>query len=200
MSARSEVYQFKITLRGLQPAAWRRIEVPASYSLWDLHVAIQDAMGWQDYHLHAFRFDDPNRGGRIEVGIPNEDAFVGDPVVLPGWEQPMSAYFDRPGMRVEYEYDFGDSWEHDLLFEGIIPRIKGQKYPRCTGGARACPPEDCGGVHGYERLLSVIFDPRDPEYESMLTWLGGDFDPETFDPAQVKFDNPRARWRRAFRS
>ncbi len=179
---------------------WRRIEVPASYSLWDLHVAIQDVMGWKDYHLHAFRFDDPDGEGRVEVGIPNDDAFEGEAPILPGWEQPIREYFEQPGMVVEYEYDFGDGWEHDVLFEGVVPRVNGRKYPRCTGGARACPPEDCGGVHGYEELLSVVFDPLNPEFESTKTWLGGNFDPEGFDPARVKFDNPRARWKFAFGS
>lgn len=200
MSTRSGVYQFKIILRGITPPVWRRIEVPASYSLWDLHVAIQDVMGWKDYHLHAFRFDDPDGHGRVEVGIPNDDAFEGEAAVLPGWEQPMREYFERPGMLVEYEYDFGDGWEHDVLFEGVVSRVKGLKYPRCIGGARACPPEDCGGVQGYEELLTVILDPLNPEFDSTRTWLGGNFDPEAFDPTRVKFDNPRARWKFAFGS
>lgn len=200
MSARSQAYQFTITLRGIEPPVWRRIEVPASYSLWDLHVAIQDVMGWKDYHLHVFRFDDPDAEDRVEVGIPNDDAFEGEPPILPGWEQPIRDYFERPGTVVEYEYDFGDSWEHDVLFERIVPRVKGLKYPRCTGGARACPPEDCGGIPGYEELLSVIFDPLNPEFKSTKTWLGGTFDPEGFDPARVAFDNPRTRWKFAFGS
>jgi hypothetical protein len=198
VSPKSVAYGFRITLRGIAPPVWRQIEVPATYSLWDLHVAIQDAMGWKDCHLHAFRFDDPDGRGRVEVGIPNDDPSEGEPPVLPGWEQPIREYFESPGMVVEYEYDFGDSWEHDVLFEGVVSRVKGVKYPRCTGGARACPPEDCGGIHGYEELLSVIFDPLHPEYKSTKTWLGDNFDPEHFDPAAVTFDNPRMRWKYAF--
>ena len=112
----------------------------------------------------------------------------------------MREYFERPGMLVEYEYDFGDGWKHDVLFEGVVSRVKGLKYPRCIGCARACPPEDCGGVQGYEELLTVIFDPLNPEFDSTRTWLGGNFDPEAFDPTRVKFDNPRARWKFAFGS
>jgi hypothetical protein len=185
-------------LRGTAPPVWRQIEVPATYSLWDLHVAIQDVMGWKDCHLHVFRFENPDGQGRVEVGIPDDDPFEGEPPTLPGWEQPIREYFEHPGMVVEYEYDFGDSWEHDVLFEGAVSRVNGVKYPRCTGGARACPPEDCGGVDGYQELLSVIFDPLNPEYERTKTWLGGHFNPEHFDPAQVTFDNPRKRWKVAF--
>ena len=82
--------------------------------------------------------------------------------------------------------------------EAIVPRQKGRKYPLCLGGDRACPPEDCGGVGGYENLLAVIRNPTHEEYESMLQWLGGRFDPEKFDPRKVKFDDPGGRWELAF--
>ncbi len=196
--SRSQVCQFRITLRDIEPPVWREIEVPATYSLWDLHVAIQDAMGWKDCHLHAFRLHDPKTGVQVEVGIPDEDAFDDSEPLLAGWEHPLREFFVEPGTSAEYEYDFGDGWEHDVLFQAVVPRIKGRKYPRCIGGARACPPEDCGGTHGYANLLAVIFDPLHEEFESTMTWLGGAFDPERFEAAKVRFDNPRTRWKRAF--
>ncbi len=193
MSKWEQSYQFRVSLNGIEPAIWRRIEVPGSYSFWDLHVAIQDSMGWLDYHLHAFRVRNPATGKVDEIGIPDDDAFEDDPQCLPGWEVPLSRYFRDPGDRVDYEYDFGDGWEHEVILENIHDRVSGRKYPRCLAGARACPPEDCGGVPGYEELLKKIRKPTDEEYEGIKQWLGRAFDPEAFDPKKVRFNSPKKR-------
>lgn len=198
MTATPQVYEFKLVLVGVEPPVWRRIQVPETYSFWDLHVALQDAMGWLDYHLHVFRVPGSGVGEVEQIGIPDDDAFEGDKPTLPGWEIPITRHFLRPGTAVPYEYDFGDGWEHELTLEAILPRQAGQKYPLCVDGARACPPEDCGGVPGYENLLAVLQDPTHEEYESTLEWLGGRFDPERFDPKRVKFDDPARRYRLAF--
>ena len=84
-----------------------------------------------------------------------------------------------------YEYDFGDSWEHELLVEKILPLEEGKRYPVCLTGKRACPPEDCGGIWGYASLLEAIRDPEHPEHEEMVDWVGGEFDPEAFDLDEV---------------
>ena len=198
MDPRKLAYQFKVSLKEIEPTIWRRMEVQASYSFWDLHVAIQDAMGWLDYHLHVFRVPDPETGEIDEIGIPDEEPFEDDLVSLPGWEIPLAEYFLKPGDRADYEYDFGDGWEHEIVLEKIQSRVPKTKYPRCLDGARACPPEDCGGIGGYESMLEIIFDPSHEEHESTMTWLGGSFNPESFDPKKVKFDNPRKRWNIAF--
>jgi hypothetical protein len=198
MDAKRDTLEFKVTLLEVKPPVWRRIEVPASYTFWDLHVAIQDAMGWLDYHLHLFGVPNPVNGRTDEIGIPDEDAFEDDPVCLAGWEVPVRGYFDAIGTLARYEYDFGDGWVHEIELTAIGRRQSGTKYPRCLDGRRACPPEDCGGPHGYARLLETIADSTDEEYEGMMEWLGGSFDPETFRPEQVRFDNPRKRWRIAF--
>jgi Plasmid pRiA4b ORF-3-like protein len=198
MMATAQVYQFKLALVGVEPPIWRRIQVPEDYSFWDLHVALQDAMGWLDDHLHVFRVAGPGADEVEQIGIPDGDPFEGDKPTLPGWEIPITRHFLRPGTTVPYEYDFGDGWEHELTLEAILPRQAGQKYPLCVDGARACPPEDCGGVHGYETFLTVIQDPTHEEYESTLEWLGGRFDPDRFDPKRVKFDDPARRYRLAF--
>ncbi|MFQ5780091.1 MAG: plasmid pRiA4b ORF-3 family protein [Nitrospiria bacterium] len=190
-------YQFKVTLKGVEPPIWRRIEVPAGYSFWDLHVAIQDAMGWFDCHLHAFRISNPDTGEMEEIGIPYDEGFDDRPC-LPGWEVPMAAYFKGPGDRSDYDYDFGDGWEHEIVLEQIVSRFPRTKYPRCLEGERACPPEDCGGTSGYEDLLETIFDPAHEEHDRTMEWLGGEFDPEAFDPKQVRFDHPKKRWKIAF--
>jgi len=109
------VYQFKVSLQEIEPTIWRRLQVPAKYSFWDLHVAIQDAMGWLDYHLHEFRLRKPHGRKWIEIGIPDDES--GDYEVLPGWKIPIRDYFKEPGQTALYIYDFGDGWKHDLVFE-----------------------------------------------------------------------------------
>jgi hypothetical protein len=181
--------QFKIDLLDTAPVIWRRIQVPAEYTFWDLHVAIQDSMGWLDSHLHAFEVEDPKRG-EIKIGIPDEDAAV--PVVA-GWKRKLSRHFKWPGDQLVYEYDFGDSWRHSVLLESIILAELTAVYPRCIDGAQKCPPEDCGGPVGFEEFLRVVGDPEDEEHESTLEWCGGHFDPSDFDPAQIEFDDPTDR-------
>jgi hypothetical protein len=192
------IYQFKIELDGVTPTIWRRIQVPETYSFWDLHVAIQDAMGWLDCHLHAFRVCREHVPKPIEIGIPDEYAVVDDPETYPGWEVSITDLFYEVGSTADYEYDFGDGWRHKIILEGILLREKGQKYPKCIAGARACPPEDCGGIHGYYQVLDVLANPNDEEHESMLEWLGGKYNPREFARGKIKFDNPTIRWKRAF--
>lgn len=198
MNTQKSTYQFKVTLQGIKPEVWRRILVPATYSFWDLHVAIQDAMGWVDYHLHLFRVPHPDTGQTSHIGIPDDDPFDDEEVFLPGWEISVAEYFRTPGDRADYEYDFGDSWEHEVVLEEVAPRVPKTKYPVCLDGARACPPEDCGGVPGYGRMLEVLGDPDDEEHEELLQWVGGAYDPTVFDAKKVRFDDPKVRWRRAF--
>jgi len=197
MDVKRDVMMFRVALQDVHPAVWRLIEVPARYSFWDLHVAIQDAMGWLDCHLHLFRIADA-RGDVVEIGIPNDEPFDDEPVCLRGWDVPIADYFDRLGARAEYEYDFGDGWVHELRLEGIMSRRRGTKYPRCVGGANRCPPEDCGGPFGYAEMLRTIADPGHEEYASTMEWLDGPFDATAFDPGRVRFDNPAKRWRIAF--
>jgi hypothetical protein len=196
------VHQFLVVLSGTDPLVWRRIQVPQTYSFWDLHVAIQDAMGWTDSHLHEFRLLDVDEKSIVSIGIPTADDPEDRPVV-PGWEVPLSGYFAaRPwhALPVLYAYDFGDDWEHVLVHEGMESADSSAKYPRCLAGARRCPPEDCGGVHGYIEFLEIIANPNHPEHASTMEWSGGDYDPAAFDPADVVFENPRKRWKIAFQS
>ncbi len=196
MSGIAKACRLRVTLRGVEPSIWREIEVLSSGSFWDLHVAIQDAMGWKDTHLHLFRLR-PSSGKSLELGFPDPDLPPGTDTVLPSWETPLSVFVEAAGGAAEYAYDFGDGWEHDVELLAVGPRQKGVVYPRCTAGERACPPEDCGGVYGYARLLEIIFDPQHEEFGQMRQWLGGPFDPEAFDPAGVHFDNAKRRLRRA---
>lgn len=198
MQKRNKTMTFKVSLLDIKPEIWREIEVPATYSFWDLHVAIQDAMGWLDYHLHVFRVHNPETGETEEIGIPDEDGFLDSPPILPGWEIAIADYFTDRRDQAFYEYDFGDGWEHRIALKRIGDREKGTEYPKCLNGKRACPPEDCGGIPGYEELLEIIGNPEHEEYESMMEWLDGKFDPEEFDVDSVEFDNPKTRWDYAF--
>ena len=198
MSAPQQVLRFRVELRNVSPTVWRQFEIDAGSSFWDLHVAIQDAMGWMDYHLHAFRFGRRGAGEDVVIGIPDPDPFPGAAPVLSGREMPLWRHLRDVGDRCGYEYDFGDGWEHDLVLEAISPRQAKTKYPRCLDGARACPPEDCGGPPGYAELQEAMVDPKHYRRAELLEWLGGPFEAEAFDPAAVRFEDPEQRWREAF--
>lgn len=174
VKARS-IYQLKITLLDARPPVWRRVLVTDGTTLGELHQVIQMSMGWTDSHLHQFIID---------------GAYYSDP------EFELDEYLDQvgdehrtrlgkvapnQGARFIYDYDFGDSWHHEVIVEAVKPISGSDLYPRCIAGGRACPPEDCGGVWGYENFLAVIADPSDPEHESMIEWAGEGFDPELCD-------------------
>ena len=189
------IYQFKITLRDSKPPIWRRIQVPDTYTFWDLHVAIQDAFGWADYHLHEFEILHPTSKRKVRIGFPDDD-FGRD--ILPNWKQKISDYFSLENKKSDYLYDFGDSWEHVITLEKILPHDRSISYPKCVKGKRACPPEDCGGIWGYEEFLEAIKDSSHEQHEEMLEWIGGEFDPEHFNPGEVHFDDPDKRRKTAF--
>jgi hypothetical protein len=169
------LYQFKITLRHIRPAVWRRLQVLGDTSLGELHRVIQVAMGWSDSHLHLFRI------GKTEYSQPDpEDPFWGRNAVDER-SVAMAEVAPSEGSRFLYLYDFGDDWEHDIRVEKILVRPERHVYPACVEGRRACPPEDCGGSPGYGHLLKALRNPWHPEHVSLLEWVGGSFDPEAFD-------------------
>jgi len=188
----SAVYQFRIVLKDIEPPVWRRIQVPLTYSFWDLHIAIQDAMGWTDTHLHEFVLTDPKSGRDLHIGIPDEDLEF-DSRTLPGWKKRISDFFLKENTEAEYVYDFGDNWVHSIIFEKSLPYAEGPEYPQCIEGERACPPEDCGGPDGYQDFLEAIMDPDDERHNEFLDWVDGDFAPEEFYCDEVVFDNPAKR-------
>jgi len=170
------IYQLKVTLNGSKPPIWRRILVPSNINLASFHVVLQIVMGWSDSHLHQFisgstmyGIPDDESGGDFGFEINNEN------------EYNLSQLLRKEKDSLIYEYDFGDGWEHKIILEKVLPHDTSLDVPRCIKGKRACPPEDCGGIWGYQDLIEIINDTSHPEHEEMLEWLGGDFDPEYFD-------------------
>lgn len=172
--------RFRVDLVLLETPVWRRFLVPASASFWDLHVAIQDVMGWDDKHLHQFTLDQVRTGERLRFGVPDDSQFHGVNEILPGWEHPVAGHCkaDMPAML--YTYDFGDCWQHEVTMEGIVPNSENLNLPICLAGVGVCPPEDCGGPAAYLDLGE------------------GQNNTLSFEPQLVVFDDPRQRWEQFF--
>ena len=177
--------QLRIEVASISPPIWRRLIVPLSWNLHQLHLVIQAAFNWWNYHLHEFQIGGL-RYGDLEV----EDD---------GWSDLDARFFDEREVRLAdfsnergitfgYRYDFGDCWDHIVEIETKLALADSPKHAICVAGARARPPEDVGGKPGYENFLGIISDPEDPEHLEMLTWCGGHFDPEWFDLAIVEKD------------
>ena len=180
MLAPQDIYQIKVTLLGASPPIWRRLLVPARLTLEQLHHVLQAAMGWEDCHMHEFcvgrrRFRQPDPDDRLMGMLEEED------------ERTVQLYsvLGRVGAKAIYTYDFGDGWEHGVVLEKRLPADPNMTYPTCTGGQRACPPEDCGGIGGFYDLLEAISDPKHDRHEEMREWLGDDFNPEAFSVDDV---------------
>ena len=170
-----EVYQIKVTLRDSKPPIWRRIQVRSDTNLRTLHDILQVAMGWTDSHLHQFT------AGGFDYGRPEADIFGFGLEVKDEKKYRLDQLVSTEGAKINYDYDFGDSWQHTLLIEKILPPEEGVSYPVCVKGKRACPPEDCGGIWGYQELLEAVKDPDHPQHGDMLEWVDEEFDPEEFD-------------------
>jgi hypothetical protein len=167
----------KVTLRDIKPPVWRRLVVPATMTLADLHGAIQAAMGWAGGHLHVFdiaerRYGDP----RILEDVADETRLTLNGVLRSGV------------VRFTYTYDLGDNWQHQVLVERTRPALDAGHCPACVAGKRHCPPEDCGGPWGYAELLDALTDPAHPEHADRRAWVDEDFDPEAFDVADADMD------------
>jgi yecA family protein len=169
-------YQLKVTLSRSKPPIWRRFLVPDTMDLESLHHTLQIVMGWGEYHLHEFIH------GKQRYGIPDEEF---DDSTIDEFDITIGELLKSEGEVLTYLYDFGDGWEHEVLLEKIRPFRPDAELPRCTTGARACPPEDVDGIYGYERMLRILCKPSHPEHEEMLEWLGDDFDPRLFDKDEI---------------
>jgi hypothetical protein len=180
------IYQLKITLVGIRPPIWRRIQVPSTIPLCCLHDAFQPVMGWTDSHLHQYEKD-----GKY-WGVPETDEF-GDLELKDESKVAISKLLKAEGESMVYVYDFGDDWRHEVVLEKIVASESTSK-PVCLAGERHRPPEDVGGPHGYQEFLEVIFQPKHEEFDHFRGWAGGKFHAEEFDLKAVNKILERMRW------
>jgi hypothetical protein len=157
-----DVYVIKVILLGTSPPVWRRFLVERNITLRQLHATLQTVMGWANSHLHQFVFKRQKQSDRTKLG----------------------EVIGTPGAKLLYEYDFGDGWQHELLLEQVLAGDE-TFQPVCVAGKRNCPPEDCGGPHGFAELLRAFQDPTHPEHEYIRQWVGEDFAPEHFGAAEI---------------
>ena len=170
-----DIYQIKVTLLGTKPPIWRRLLVPSSLTLAQLHDAVQTAMGWQGGHMHEFR------AGQRYFGKPDPEyrSMGMDPVENERAVR-LSEVLRKTGPKLIYTYDLGDSWEHAIVLEKQLPVDPIASYPVCTDGKLACPPDDCGCIPGFYNLVEAFADPDHEQHKELKDWLGHDFDPMAF--------------------
>lgn len=186
--AAGTTYQLLVTLRDSTPLIWRRIQVPGTTTLAKLHRILQIVMGWEEYHLHQFISSDGVCYGPLDPD--GELDFQDERRVR------LRQLLPAAGLALVYEYDFGDSWTHHLLVERLWPSRGDTRSAVCLAGGRACPPEDSGGVGGYEHLLEVLADPAHPEHDELRAWArreGKDYDPDAFSVEAVNAALKRLR-------
>ncbi|MDR1932231.1 MAG: plasmid pRiA4b ORF-3 family protein [Spirochaetales bacterium] len=174
----NSIFVFKISIKGIRPQIWRSVQVPGDFSLADFHHVIQRAMGWYNAHLHSFTIEKET----YSDDLSNDRSGFGEDA------EDESVTLERLGLEAKqrflYTYDFGDNWDHQILVSKILPAQQCSQedrlYPLCLKGERACPPEDCGGVYGYDEVMEAL---KNPEAESSADWTEwlGTYDPEFFD-------------------
>jgi hypothetical protein len=187
-----DVYQIKVTLRWTKPPIWRRLLVPSSLTLEQLHDALQVAMGWTDSHMHEFN------AGKRRFGRPDpEEQFMDMDPIEDECAACLCDVLKKAGAKMIYLYDFGDGWEHEVVLEKRLPAEPDADYPICVDGQLACPPDDCGGIPGFYRLVEILANPKHKEHREMREWIGDDYNPEAFSVDKVnKHLAPKRRSRK----
>jgi hypothetical protein len=184
MFAPFNAVQIRVSIDDIDPPAWRRLIVPIDWNLEQLHLTIQAAFNWWNYHLHEFQIGGLRFG---DAAAAYESSSRDDPKVFEQTDVRLRD-FTRSGARFNYLYDFGDGWSHTVELEQWLSLDVAPKKAQCIDGARARPPEDVGGIPGYQRFLEILADPSDLEHDETKQWCGGYFDPDWFDLATVNKD------------
>jgi hypothetical protein len=173
--------QMKIELAEISPTIWRKFIVESSITLDDLHDVVQTVMGWDNSHLYSFEIMGQSY---LSPNAVDEDSDFGNAEQRDTTKVKLSQLSLRKKSKLLYLYDFGDNWEHVITVEDIVPATENSKVPICLEGQRACPPEDCGSIPGYEDIVDAIKNPKKKESKELLEWLG-EYDPEEFDVKEI---------------
>ena len=193
-NANALIYELKVVMLGSAPTIWRRLQVPGDAKLDWLHAVLQVTIGWTNSHLHQFKVGEVCYSDTRHHSAEFDD----DPEILEERAFSLREIAPRERDVFHYEYDFGDSWEHEITVEKILPNTAASSSvaARCLDGARACPPEDCGGVPGYEDLLKILKNRKHPEHKRMTEWLGRPFDSAAFDVEKTNLWLRKLKWPR----
>ena len=165
-----------VTLLGIETPIWRRLRMSANMTLDQLHYAIQGSFGWENCHLHAFTIG----GKTYSSNQPAPTGLFGETGDQDSKKVTIADLIEQKIKKFTYEYDFGDSWTHEIKIEKAIPCAKQIKATECIDGKRNCPPEDCGGIWGYEEFVKAMKNKKHPEHRDLIDWYGGPFDPDKF--------------------
>ncbi len=177
-------YRMRVSLMGMESSIWRQIETPGSLTLGDFHVVLQVVMGWHDVHLHSFTVG-KGRSARTYSQVQNVLLDIYDSGDLDEESVILAEILPRKGSWFTYLYDYGDSWEHEIRVEKRWHERGTALTIRCLDGRGACPPEDSGGVWGYQDKLEMLANPKAPDTDGIREWMGEGFDPEAFSVDQV---------------
>lgn len=175
------ILQMKISLLESNPIIWRRFLIPTDFNLAQLHEVLQLVMGWQNKHLYRFDINSQEYG--------EHKAEFEDETEIKSAPQFTLSDIAGKSERFVYSYDFGDDWQHEVVIEKSFKYDENYNYPICIGGENACPPEDCGGISGYEEFLRHLLDEDDGDHLDTKAWVGGFFDPKSFDPNRINQDH-----------
>lgn len=187
------IFQLKVVLLWTKPPGWRRLQVDGDAKLDWLHAALQVALGWTNSHLHQFRVGEASYSDTRHHFAEYE----GDPEIQESRKFALRQIVSREGDTFDYDYDFGDSWNHEITVEKILPPGASAVAPAiCLDGAMACPPEDCGGPPGYDNLLKILKNKRHPEHKHMHAWLGRTFDAKAFNVEKTNLWLGKLKWPR----
>jgi hypothetical protein len=174
------VVRIRIELEGTDPQVWRSVDVPLSSTLTALHDIIQVTMRWQGAHMFEFVVGDQ------VYGEPYPDDSAWDRKVLQAKSIRLKTLVERGVDRFLYVYDFGDNWRHHIILDSVRQGEDHTDYPAFVGGARRAPPDDVGGISGFEAFLEAVIDPRHEDHDQMLKWSDGSFDPEDIDERDIR--------------
>jgi hypothetical protein len=201
MTKNPQAYQLKVVLQDIKPPVWRRLLIPSNATFWELHIAIQDSFGWEDYHLHQFFVGSAWDRNATHISIPNpEDDWGEGEEALDESKIKLKEFLSEEQPKLTYVYDFGDNWEHKIILEKVLSFDYKEVYPQVIAGKRACPWEDSGGTGGYEYKIEILIDKKHPDHREIADWAGvkdfSDLDLESFSPEDVVFRNPATELQR----